>query len=121
MEEKREGKGRRGEKCGGGGGEGAHRLEDEHAIVRAQQLSDQQLEELLLHAASIDAVLPDEVDPQGLEHVPGLLPGYLIQSILHHLNQCHSPCQLYTSASLTRSVMDKAGRQLLYRFCLLFI
>ena len=71
---------------GGRGGEGAHRLEDEHAIVGAQQLSDQQLEELLLDAASIDAVLSDEVHPQGLEHIPGLLPGYLIQSILHHLN-----------------------------------
>ncbi len=96
MDEKRGGKGRGGEGCGrrgkggagegGGGGGGAHRLEDEHAIVRAQQLSDQQLEELLLHAASINAVLPDEVDPQGLEHIPGLLPGYLIQSVLHHLN-----------------------------------
>lgn len=94
------------------GGGGAHRLEDEHAIVRAQQLGDQQLEELLLHAASIDAVLPNEVDPQGLEHIPGLLPGYLIQGVLHHLSNCHSPCQLYTSALLTRSVMSKAGRQL---------
>ncbi len=80
------GGGGRGAGAGEGGGGGAHRLEDEHAIVRAQQLSDQQLEELLLHAASINAVLPDEVDPQGLEHIPGLLPGYLIQSVLHHLN-----------------------------------
>ncbi len=71
---------------GDGGGGGAHRLEDEHAIVRAQQLSDQQLEELLLDTASINAVLPNEVDPQGLEHIPGLLPGYLIQGILQHLN-----------------------------------
>ena len=72
----------------GGGVGGAYRLEDEHAVVRAQQLSDQQLEELLLHATSINAVLPNEVDSQGLEHIPGLLPGYLIQGILHHLNQC---------------------------------
>ena len=63
----------------------SYRLEDEHAIVRAQQLSDQQLEELLLDSSSVDAVLPDEVHPKGLEHVPGLLPRYLIQRILHHM------------------------------------
>ncbi len=55
-----------------------YRLEDEHAIVRAQQLGDQQLEELLLDPTSIDAILPNEVHPQGLEHISGLLPGYLI-------------------------------------------
>ena len=129
LEETRGGKGRRGEghasrgkgggqrrsKGGGqwggegGGGGGAHWLEDEHAIVRAQQLSDQQLEELLLDAASINAVLPNEVDPQGLEHIPGLLPGYLIQSILHHINLSHSPCQLHIFASLMRSVFSTAG------------
>lgn len=55
-----------------------HRLKDEHAIVRAQQLGDQELEELFLDPTSIDAILPNEVHPQGLEDIPGLLPGYLI-------------------------------------------
>lgn len=45
----------------------AYRLEDEHAIVGAKQLCDKQLEELLLHTASINAILPNEVYPQGLE------------------------------------------------------
>lgn len=55
-----------------------HRLEYEHAIVWAQQLGDQQLEELFLDPTSVNAVLPNEVHPQGLENIPGLLPGYLI-------------------------------------------
>ena len=65
----------------------SYRLENEHAVVRAEQLGDQQLEELLLHSTSVDAVLPNEVHPQGLEHIPGLLPCYLIKSILHHVDK----------------------------------
>lgn len=60
----------------------AHRLVYEHAIVRIEQLSDQQLEELLLDPSSINAVLPNEVNPQRLEQVPGRLPRNLVQGIL---------------------------------------
>ena len=44
-------------------GRRAHRLEDQHAIVRGQQLGHEELEELLLDAARVDAVLADEVHP----------------------------------------------------------
>lgn len=60
----------------------AHRLEDEHAVVGAQQLRQQQLEKLLLQAAGVDARLPDEVHPQRLEQVPRPLPRDLVQRIL---------------------------------------
>lgn len=60
-----------------------HWLEDEHAIVRTQQLGDKELEELLLDPPSIDAVLANEVHSQGLEQVACSLPGDLIQGILH--------------------------------------
>ena len=63
----------------------AHRLEDEHAVVRAQQLRQQQLEELLFQAAGVDAGLPDEVHPQRLEQVPGALPRNLVQRVLQRV------------------------------------
>lgn len=59
-----------------------HRLKDEHAVVGAQQLRQQQLEELLLQAAGVNARLPDEVHPQRLEQVPWPLPCDLVQRIL---------------------------------------
>ncbi len=59
-----------------------HRLEDEHAVVGAQQLRQQQLEELLLQAASVDASLLDEVHPQRLKQVLRPLPRYLVQRVL---------------------------------------
>ena len=60
----------------------AHRLVYEHAIVRIEQLSDQQLEELLLDPSCINAILPNEVHPQRLEQVPCRLTRNLIQGIL---------------------------------------
>ena len=60
----------------------AHRVLDEHAVVGAQQLGNEQLEELLLHAARIDALLPDKVHPQWLEQVSRPLPCDLVQRIL---------------------------------------
>ena len=59
-----------------------HRLEDEHAVVRVQQLGDQQLEELLLDAARVDALLADEVHAQRLEKVLRPLSRNLIQRVL---------------------------------------
>ena len=56
--------------------------EDEHAVVGAEQLRHEQLEEFLLHAARIYAVLPDKVHAKGLVQVSGPLPGYFVQSIL---------------------------------------
>ena len=56
--------------------------EDEHAVVGAEQLRHKQLEELLLHAARIYAVLPNEVHAKGLVQVSGPLPGYLVQGVL---------------------------------------
>ena len=70
-----------------------YRLEDEHAVIGAQQLCDQQLEELLLHAPRIDSILPYEVHSQGLQQIPGPLPRYLIQRILsfgRHTHACDS-------------------------------
>ena len=57
-------------------------LEDEHAVVGAEQLGDEELEELLLYAARVDAVLADEVDAQRLEEVPRPLPRDLVQGVL---------------------------------------
>ena len=59
-----------------------HLLEDEHAVVRAEQLGDEELEELLLHAARVDAVLPNEVHAQRFEEVPRPLPCDLVQGVL---------------------------------------
>jgi hypothetical protein len=66
----------------------ADRLEDEHAIVWGEQLSDQQLEELLLDPARIYAVLANEVHAQRLEQIPGSLPRYLVQGILPQHTCC---------------------------------
>ena len=60
----------------------AHRVLDEHAVVGAQQLGNQELEELLLHAARINALLADEVHPQRLEQVLWPLACDLIQRVL---------------------------------------
>lgn len=60
----------------------AHRLEDKHAVVGGEQLGDQQLEELLLDPARIDAILADEMHAQRLEQVLWPLPRHLVQCIL---------------------------------------
>lgn len=62
--------------------EKAHWVLNEHAVVGAQKLSNQQLEELLLDAPCINAVLSDEMNPERLEEVLRPLPCNLIQSIL---------------------------------------
>ena len=57
--------------------------EDQHAIIWTEQFSDQQLEEFLLHAPSIDAILANEVHPQWFVQISRPLPGNLIQCILY--------------------------------------
>ncbi len=68
--------------CEAGRRRRAHRLEDEHAVVGVQQLGDEELEELLLDAARVNALLADEVHAQRLEQVLRPLPRYLVQRVL---------------------------------------
>jgi hypothetical protein len=57
----------------------------EHAIVGGQQLRHQQLEELLLYTPSINALLANEVHPQGFEQITLQLPADLREGVLHQM------------------------------------
>mmetsp|Transcript_147 Transcript_147/g.399 ORF Transcript_147/g.399 Transcript_147/m.399 type:complete len:713 (+) Transcript_147:1695-3833(+) len=58
---------------------------DEHAVVRLEDLGEEQLEKLLLHPPRVHALLADEVHAQRLEQVALPLPGHLLQRVLHQV------------------------------------
>lgn len=65
---------------------GAH----EEAVIRAQELGDKELEELLLDAARVDALLADKVHAQRLEEVLFELPRDLVHGIFHQVVAPHA-------------------------------
>lgn len=68
----------------------AGRTAHEQAVVGAEQLGDEELEELFFDAACIYALLADEVHPERLEEVLLQLPRELVHRILDEVRPPHA-------------------------------